>query len=234
MASRAVNTRAGARAYDNTGRAAQARATRRRVIDAAHGLLLEKGYAGTTIGEVAARAGVSVETVYKRFGSKATLTKQVYDVVLAGDDEPVPLRDRPEIQAIISEPDPSRKVARYAALARQLGEHLGPLLAVLLGSRGADTELDEFARAIDQERLTGAGAFVANLVESGGLRNGVDPDRARDVLWALISPELYLLLVVKRGWSLDDYERWLAEAIGDALLPPDGDAVAQSGRVVMP
>ena len=194
------------------------------MIDAAHGLLLEKGYASTTIGEIAARAGVSVETVYKRFGSKAGLTKQVYDTVLVGDDEPVPLRARPEIQAIIAEPDPRRKVARYAALTRRLGERLGPLLAVLLGSLGAD--LDEFARTIDQERLAGSGAFVAHLAESGDLRRGVDPDRARDVPWALISPELYLLLVVKRGWPLDNYEGWLVEAISDALLSPGGDAGA--------
>jgi AcrR family transcriptional regulator len=219
MTSRAVNTRA----YDNAGRAAQARATRRRVIDAAHSLLLEKGYASTTMGEVAVRAGVSVETVYKRFGSKAALTKQVYDVVLAGDDEPVPLRERPQIQAILAESDPRRKVARYAALARQLGERLGPLLAVLLGSRSADADLDEFARTTDEERLTGSAAFVAQLADSGGLRRGVDPDRARDVLWALISPELYLLLVVRRGWPLDDYERWLVEAISDALLSPGDD-----------
>ena len=91
---------------------------------------------------------------------------------------------------------------------------------MLLGSRGADADLDEFARTIDRERLTGAGCFVADLASGGGLRRGLDPDRARDVLWALISPEMYRLLVVRRGWPLDGYERWLVEAIGDALLSP--------------
>jgi AcrR family transcriptional regulator len=209
---------------DNTARAAQARATRRRVIDAAHGLLLEKGYASTTIGEIAARAGVSVETVYKRFGSKAALTKQVYDTVLAGDDEPVPLRARPEIQAIIAEPDPRRKVAplrRPRPPARRAPRPAARRAA--RQPRRRPGRVRSHDRRGTARRLR---AFVAHLAESGGLRRGVDPDRARDVLWALISPELYLLLVVKRGWPLDNYEGWLVEAISDALLSPGDDAGA--------
>jgi AcrR family transcriptional regulator len=194
------------------------------VIAAAHELLLDKGYAATTISQVAAHAGVSVETVYKGFGSKAALTKQVYDVVLAGDDEPVPMSERPEIKAIVAEPDPRRKVARYAALARQLGERLGPLLAVLLRARGADPDLDAFARTTGNERLTGTGAIVRLLADAGALRPGLDPARARDLLWALISPELYLLLVLERGWPPDEYERWLATAITDVLLAPASDS----------
>jgi AcrR family transcriptional regulator len=216
MTSRHVNR---PRAYDNTGRAAQALQTRRRVIAVAHELLLDQGYAATTIGQIARRAGVSAETVYKAFGSKAALTKQVYDVALAGDDEPVPMRERPEIQAILTEPDSARKVARYASVARQLGARLGPLLAVLLGARGTDADLDAFARTTANERLAGTTALVDHLVEAGALRPDLDRERARDLLWALISPELYLLLVVDRGWSPDDYERWLAGAIADALLP---------------
>jgi AcrR family transcriptional regulator len=163
---------------------------------------------------------VSVETVYKGFGSKAALTKQVYDVALAGDDEPVPMSERPEIKAIVDEPDPRKKVTRYAALARQLGERLGPLLAVLLRARGADPDLDAFAHTTADERLAGTGAIVRLLADAGALRPGLDQPRARDLLWALISPELYLLLVLDRGWSPDEYERWLATAITDALLAP--------------
>ena len=210
------------RHYDNSGRAAQALRTRRRVIAAAHELLLEQGYAATTISQIARRAGVSAETVYKGFGSKAALTKQVYDIALAGDDEPVPMRDRPEIQAMLAEPDPRQKVARYAALARQLGARLGPLLALLLGARATDPDLDAFARTTADERLAGTTALVGHLADAGALRPGLDPERARDLLWALISPELYQLLVAERGWPPEDYERWLADAIADELL--DGSA----------
>jgi AcrR family transcriptional regulator len=215
MTSRHVNR---PRAYDNSGRAAQALQTRRRVIAAAHELLLDQGYAATTISQIARRAGVSAETVYKAFGSKAALTKQVYDVVLAGDDEPVPMSDRPEVQAILAEPDPSKKVAGYALFSRRLATRLGPLLAVLLGARGTDADLDAFARTTANERLAGTTLLVDHLAAAGALRPGLDRGRARDLLWALISPELYLLLVVERGWSADDYERWLAGAIADALL----------------
>jgi AcrR family transcriptional regulator len=215
MSPRAVNR---PRPYDNTVRAAQARDTRRRVIAAAHELLLDKGYAATKLSDVAARAGVSVETIYKGFGSKAALTKQVYDATLAGDDEPVPMSERPEIRAIVDEPDPRRKLALYAALARRLAERLGPLLAVLLRARGADPDLEVFARTTADERLAGCGPVVGMLASAGALRPGLDPARAVDLLWALIAPELYLLLVIERDWSPDEYESWLATAIADALL----------------
>jgi AcrR family transcriptional regulator len=215
MSARAVNR---SRTYDNSGRVAQAQRTRRRVVAVAYELLLDKGYAATKLSDVAARAGVSVETIYKGFGSKAALTKQVYDVTLAGDDEPVPMSERPEIKAIVDEPDPRRKAALYAALGRRLGERLGPLLAILLRARGADPDLEAFARTIANERLAGNGAFVGLLADAGALRPGLDSARARDLLWALTSPELYQLLVIERGWSPDEYESWLATAITDALL----------------
>jgi AcrR family transcriptional regulator len=206
------------RRYRNQRRAAQAQETRRRIRDSAHALLLVRGYGATTIIEIAQRADVSVDTIYKAFGGKAGLTKHVYDVALAGDEEPVPLAQRPEIQAILAARSPARKVELYAAVARQLGERLGPLLDVLLGARGSDAELEEFARTTEHERLVGATRFVGHLDETGGLRGDLDIERARDTVWTLISPEVYLLLVHRRGWHPDDYQHWLTHALGDALL----------------
>ena len=161
---------------------------------------------------------MSVDTIYKAFGGKAGLTKHVYDVALAGDDEPVPLAQRPHVQGILAARSPARKIELYAAVARQLGDRLGPLLDVLLGARGSDDELEAFARTTEQERLVGATGFVRHLDETGGLRGGLDREHARDTVWTLISPEVYLLLVHRRGWQADDYENWLAGALGDALL----------------
>src|SRR5689334_14852964 len=94
------------RAYDNTRRSEQARLTRRRVLKAAHDLLVDRGPTAVTMRDVAAQAGVSPETVYKTFGTKAALIKDVYDMTLAGDDEPVPMIDRPEIQAVYAAVSP--------------------------------------------------------------------------------------------------------------------------------
>jgi AcrR family transcriptional regulator len=202
------------RVYDNTRRAEQARLTRRRVLDAARELLVERGPAAVTMRDVATHAGVSVETVYKTFGTKAALIKDVYDVTLAGDDEPIPMIDRPEIQAVFTASGPRDKLARYAFAARRIGERVGPLLAKL---HGGDPDLTRFRDTINQERMIGAGGMVGHLAATGGLRADVDPGRATDIVWTLISPEVYELLVGDRGWTPDQYEQWLAQALIDAL-----------------
>jgi AcrR family transcriptional regulator len=207
------------RSYDNTRRAEQARRTRRRVLDATRDLIVERGPVAVTMRDVAARAGVSAETVQKAFGTKAALIKQAYDVTLAGDDEPVPMIDRAELRAVLAATTPREKLARYAALGRLIGDRTGPLLSKLLaGARSGDAVLAEFRETVNRERLIGATGIVGHLADTGGLRAGLSPDRARDIVWALISPELYELLVTDRGWTSDEYEQWLARALADALL----------------
>ncbi len=204
--------------YDNSRRTARARESRREVLDAAHHLLVSEGFAGMRLAEVAATAGVSVETVYKQFRNKGGLLKAAYDVRLAGDDEPVPLGERPEYQAMVEVRDPVQKVRRYAGIGRRISERTGPLTIRVLESRGADPDVEEFARTIEAERLVGATSFVAHLEQSGALRPGLHADQARDELWVLISPEVWAQLVQRRGWTNDQYESWLAEAVSAALL----------------
>ena len=112
-------------------------------------------------------------------------------------------------------------LAAYAALGRVLFERLGPLLRVIVeGAQAGDPELRDVLATIERERLAGASGFVASLAERGLLRDGLDPEAARDVLWTLISHEVCRLLVDGRGWSLDRWERWLAATLADVLLDP--------------
>jgi len=209
-----------ARSYDNSRRAEQARETRRRIVEVARELLLAQGYATTTIAQVAKAAGVSSETVQKGFGTKAALAKAVYDVTLVGDDEPVPLRERPEFQALVAETDPARKLAAYGAVGRALWERLGPLLAVLMqGAQAGEPDLVAFVATIRRESYVGASGLVANLAALGALRPGLTVDQARDELWVLIQPELWLLLIGERGWSLDAVQAWFTRTATAALLP---------------
>jgi hypothetical protein len=119
---------------------------------------------------------------------------------------------------MLEEPDPRRIVEQYAALARGIVEGAGPLTSVLLQVRGVDDDLAAFMATIDAERLAGATGFVGNLASKHALRADLGLDDARDVVWTLISPEVYDLLVARRGWSLAAYQAWLARALADALL----------------
>jgi len=206
------------RPYDNSGRAEQARRTRGRIIEAAGELFVSRGPAAVTMQEIAAAARVSAETVYKTFGSKAKLIKDVYDVTMAGDDEPIPISERPGIKAIAAARSPVDKAARYAAVCRELSERAGRLTAALLAAaRSGDADLADFQATVNRERLIGAAAFVRDVASTGGLRADTSEEHVRDVVWTLNSPAVYELLVIERGWSLDEYESWLAAALGAAV-----------------
>jgi AcrR family transcriptional regulator len=207
------------RPYDNARRAAAAGRTQQRVVETAHRLLLERGYAGLAMADLAEAAGVSVPLLYKVFGPKPRLVKRVYDVLLAGDVEPVPVAERPALQALAADSDPRGKLARYAALGRAMIERAGPLTSVLLAAaRAGEPELRAFAATIDRERLAGAAALAAHLAEAGALAPGLSVERARDLIWLHTAPDTYRLLVLERGWSLDEYERWFAGSLAAALL----------------
>ena len=154
---------------------AAARRTRARVTAAARDLLLAHRYAGTTIRAVATAADVSPETVHKTFGGKAGLLKAVYDVTLAGDDELVPMRDRPQSRALCVARDPAQAATVYAAIAGTIGNRVGPLLRIALSASGSDPDLAAFAEKIDAERLAGARMVVGAWERRGWLRKGGPP-----------------------------------------------------------
>jgi AcrR family transcriptional regulator len=211
------------RRYDNTGRAERARLTRQRVIEAARELLLAQGYPATTIKAVAAAADVSAESVYKTFGNKATLVKHVYDAAMAADDDLVDETSASGVGAIIAAPTIEQKVHGYADIARRINERVGPLLGVLLPpARAGEADLAAFAETIENERRTGVGRFVAHLADTTDrLRVDIDTAHVVDIVWALISPELYQLLVVVRGWTDAEYGTWLASALSHELVRPN-------------
>lgn len=203
--------------YDNSGRADAARRTRARVIAAAHERLVADGWAGTTIRAVAQTAAVSPETIYKAFGSKAGLLKAVYDGAMAGDDDPVPMRDRPLFMPLRQATSASQAAHAYASIVAHLADQVGPLLRVALSSRGAEPELQAFADKIDAERLAGVRMVVNQWHARGWIRTGLGPDRAADVVWTLISPAVHELLLT-REWSSTSYREWLEQTLLATVL----------------
>ena len=204
------------RAYDTAGRRAAAARNRQAVLAASRELLLRQGYQATTIRAVAELAGVSAELIYKAFGSKQGLMKAVYDTVIAGDDEPVPIGRRPVIRQIWATADPHEKVRAYAAFATDLMRRIGTMAAVLAE---ADPEVAQVRTVTENERLEGVRAFADHLAATGWLADA-DPGRAADECWALTSPSVYLQLTRARQWSDDAYQEWLARMLAATLLRP--------------
>jgi len=202
-----------------TRRAEQARATRRRIIGCARQLFREQGYAATTLDQMAAAAGVAVQTVYFHFGNKRTVLKEVMDVAAVGDDEPVPLMDRPWLQAIRDEPDPRRAVRLWLEVSGAIYGRVAPLLSVVRDAAGADPEMAEQWRVNEGQRYIAHRSLAELLAAKGdALRPGLTEDEAADVIFTLLSPEVYLLLTVVRGWPPARWQDWTADTIALAIL----------------
>ena len=204
------------RSYESGLRTEQARLTRARIVDAARALLLDGGYEAMTMAALARAADVSTQTIYNAVGGKAAVIKAAYDVTLAGDDDPRPMIERPEFSALVTATDPATMLRAYAAFSRRIGERVGPLLAAL--GANADEEVRAFTSTIEDERLRGNGSMVAQLARRVGLPKGMSRQRATDIVWALTAPELFARLVRQRGWTPAEYERWLGDALIDALV----------------
>jgi AcrR family transcriptional regulator len=200
----------------------QAALTRRRVVQAAVSRFHADGYAATTVAAVARDASVSAQTVYNTFGTKAALLKAAYDMTLAGDDDPVPLAERPEVRALYAETDASRFLRGYAALGRTVVERVGPLmLLIAAGADAGDPDLVALRDTTDSERLVGTSMVVAKVADLGALDPALTRDAARDRIWTLNSVQVWHLLTAGRGWSGDEYAAWIGDAMCAAILADD-------------
>jgi AcrR family transcriptional regulator len=208
------------RRYDSSRRQAQAAQTRQDILDAAHQLFRERGYAGTTLAAIAQDAEVVVETVYRAYGSKAELFKAVVRAAVAGGAAraQVPVEQRPAIAAVIAEPNPHRQLELYAATQPGIHARAGPVLRVLIGAAAADPELAELWTQIEDERRNGLARFARLLADRGVLRPELSVEEARDLLWTLCSLAVHDLLVVRCGWSPERYRDWLAATLARTLL----------------
>jgi AcrR family transcriptional regulator len=208
------------RPYQSKLREEQARATRRAVVAAARVLFIELGWSGTTIDAVAERAGVSRKTVFTAVGGKVALLKLALDWALTGDDEPVPLMDRPVFAEMERLREPRTFVARWARFAVELEQRAAPLADVIAVAADGDPEAAELHATSERNRRGGARHFVDGLASRGGLRPGLTVERAVAATLVLMSPAVYRTLVREHGWSLEEYAGWieraaLAELLGD-------------------
>jgi AcrR family transcriptional regulator len=201
-------------------RAAQARATRRRIIDGALELFVRQGYASTTLDQIAARAGVAVQTVYFHFGNKATVLKEVADVLSVGDDEPIPVLERPWVRRFRDEPDGRRALEIWLDNSRAIFARVAPIMQVVRDAAGADAEMAAQWETNQRQRFIAHRALAGWLDDKDALRPGMTVDEAADTIFTLVSYEVFHLLTEVRGWTPQRWQRWVADTVADAVLQP--------------
>jgi AcrR family transcriptional regulator len=208
------------RPYDSRGRQAQARETQRHIADAARELFVERGWAATSIRDVADRAGVSVQTIYNAFeGGKAAIFHRVMDIVVVGDDEPLAMADRPEYRAMFETEDPDELLRIGVRMMVELFGRMAPLLPAIRAAVAADPAVaGSWSANYGQSRYEGIAASMGRLAGLGALRPGLDAGRAADIMWTVLSAETYDALVVARGWTADDYAAWVLDVLRAALF----------------
>ena len=206
--------------YKSTLRAAQARATRRAIVGAAARLFTQRGYGATTIDAIAEAAGVSRKTVFTSVGGKAEALKLAMDWALVGDDEPVPMLERPHVRAMQDEPDARKILVSHASHVRQSAARTAPLHAVIQAAAGLDADIRALAEEGRTQRIRGMRVMAQGLADRGALKPELTPAEAADVIWLLMDPGVYHRLVIEQHWDPDRYQDWLADALISLLIPP--------------
>ena len=209
------------RQYDSSRRQAQARETQARILDAARRLFIARGYAGTTIETLAGEAGVAVETVYATFGSKRVVLARLVNRAVGGDDEPLPILERPGPKSVRAEKDQRRQLRGFAHDMSEIMARVGPLFGVMRAAAPTEPEIADLLRHALNARHTNIAVLVRWLESNGPLRPGLSGEDAVDTLWAVSSAETHQLLTVDRGWTSEQYERWLGDSLIALLLAPE-------------
>ena len=198
-------------------RGARTRETRRKIVTAAAELFIADGYHVTTLEQIAARAGVAVQTVYFHFGNKRTVLKEAVDVAAVGDDEPAALLERPWLEEAKAESDPRRVIELWTANGRNILTRVGPIMRVVRDAAVVDPEMAE-QWATNETQTAAAFRVLAEQLDSmGALR--VPVDEATDILCAICGLGMYLVLS-DRGWSDSQWERFASDTLAYALLEP--------------
>ena len=197
---------------------ARTRFARRAVIDAARTLFLERGYGATTIEAISAGSEVPPATVYRLFSSKRGILKALLDVSIVGDDEQVPMAERPYIQLMLADPDPKKTVASFVSVATEVNARTASIYRILTSASASDADAASLLDALTRQRQQGQGLVARALTRRRALRRALGERDAGDIIHALASPEVYKLLIIDRGWSPERYELWLTDTLVNQLL----------------
>jgi TetR/AcrR family transcriptional regulator of autoinduction and epiphytic fitness len=157
--------------------------------------------------------------VYAVFGNKREILSRLIGISLVGDDEPVPLLQRPGPLAVQQEKDQHRQIQLFAADMAEIMGRVAPLFEVMRAAAKTEPDIAEMHQRILNERVAGMKVFVSALASNGPLQDGLTPDDAAETVWAITSGEVYTLLVKDRAWAVEKYRQWLIDTLTKLIIP---------------
>ena len=196
----------------------RARATRSRITKAAAELFAERGYVGTTMADIAAAAGVAVQTVYFVFHTKTEVLDSAYGLAVMGEDDPAVPQDQAWYRQALAEPDVSIAVQLVVDGLSEILRRVAPLDFAVRTAAAADPEASAFLARNEGMRADGYREMVAFLSRKRPLRENVTSARATDLMLFLAGPGAYRALVLERGWTHAEWVAWTSGALAQQLF----------------
>jgi AcrR family transcriptional regulator len=207
------------RKYSSAVRDEQAARTRARILDAASDLFLERGYARTTMKDIAERADVARDTVHAIFGNKARVLTALIDVRLVPDAGVDNITQRPDALAIRDEPDQRKQIELFANFIAGISTGIRPVFEILRTASAVEPEMAKVFEEMDRYRMINMQTYAKWIAARGPLR--VNTRRAGEIIWAITSPDVSRMLCEEIGWTESQHARWLADTLIRILLPDD-------------
>jgi AcrR family transcriptional regulator len=206
------------RGYHAPRRVAQAAATHAAILAAARSVFSARGYRAATVADIAAKAGVAVDTVYATVGRKPTLLRELVETAISGQNEAVPAEERDYVHAIRAASTAREKVTIYAAAVTAIQQRLAPIFEVLRDAATTDNECATLWREISDRRAGNMRLLAVDLRATGQLRADLSDDEVADIIWSMNAAEYWSLLVRQRGWTPQRFTTFLVDAWTRLLL----------------
>lgn len=201
-----------------TSRRDRARATKLRITKAAYTLFCERGYVGTTMTDIAAAAGVAVQTVYFTFHTKSELLSKAYDFAVLGEDAPLPPEQQPWYAKMTAE-------AKILPALRHAVEGVGeiltratPLDTVVRAGAASDPDTAAVRAFRERWRAQGYRAMLDVLTSKSGLRAGVTPEQATQLLLLYLGMDAYRVLVIDFDWTHKAWVDWTVATVAEQVF----------------
>lgn len=200
------------RPYQSTSRNAQAAQTKKRILEAAKDLFESEGFEYATIEKIAQVATVAIPTVYALFQSKLGVLRALMDEVFPKDQFETLVEKSKEALS------PKERLQYSAKIARQIYDAERAQMEVLRGASVLSPEFKELEKEREMRRHDRQEVTISAMAKENSLAQGMNVSRARDLLWVFTGRDIYRMLVIERGWSSEEYEKWLAELLANILI----------------